>query len=129
MQRGLPAYDVSPEGINIIYDSKNKRFLSYYNADIGGNNYNTNRYIASGMEDLYDIDGSLNEQKLETIGEQAGYPNKFDPNNIGDKDVIYIGATTSRDVPKIMAIASQGSSLYIYEISPEMIQGKERDNL
>ena len=77
------------------------------------------------MEDLYDIDGSLNEQKLETIGEQAGYPNKFDPNNIGDKDVIYIGATTSRDVPKIMAIASQGSSLYIYEISPEMIQGKK----
>ena len=124
-ERASLAYDVSPEGINIIYDSKNKRFLSYYNADIGGNNYNTNRYIASGMEDLYDIDGSLNEQKLETIGEQAGYPNKFDPNNIGDKDVIYIGATTSRDVPKIMAIASQGSSLYIYEISPEMIQGKK----
>ena len=67
-ERASLAYDVSPEGINIIYDSKNKRFLSYYNADIGGNNYNTNRYIASGMEDLYDIDGSLNEQKLETIG-------------------------------------------------------------
>lgn len=122
------AYDVSPEGVNIIYDSKNKRFLSYYNAEIGGNNYNINRYINGGMESYYDINGPLNKAMLEPIGEQAGYPNKFNPNNINNK-IIYMGATTSREIPKIMAIAMAGSGLAVYEISPEMIQGVKKGTI
>ena len=62
------------------------------------------------MESYYDINGPLNKAMLEPIGEQAGYPNKFNPNNINNK-VVYIGATTSRETPKIMAIAMAGSDI------------------
>lgn len=119
---------VSGGGLNIIFDSKNNRFLSHVNIENGGNEASWNMFIHEGMSEYYEVSGVLNKNRLEPIQEQAGYPNKFNPNDIGDKDVIYMGATTSRDEPKILAVATFGSGLYAYEFSPEMMMGEKGAN-
>lgn len=117
---------VNGDGLDIIFDSKNNRFLSYVNSQPGGEEADYNYYIRTGLSEYYDVLGPNNLQRLEQINEQADYPNKFDPNNIGEKDVIYMGATTSRDEPKIMAVATAGNGLYAYEFSPAMIMGGKK---
>lgn len=113
-------------GLNIIFDDQNKRFLWYSNNNYGSCRWTHERINYDGQYNLYSItDPKANGSKLELITE-SDYRNQFDPNNIGaDQEMIFMGPTSDSDFPKILSIATNGTTLFIYEINPSAIVGED----
>lgn len=110
---------------NLVFDDQNKRFLTYSN-ESWSIFWWVHNAIRGGNYSQYNIDGNANRYYLSLVGENAKYPNAFDPNNIGaDKQMLYMGATTDSYSSRSIAVAGGRSAgmLYIYEFDTEALMG------
>ncbi len=111
-------------GLHIIWDKRGKRFLKYQNSEYGmvwvkHKNIDENANYA-----LYDVnDPRANAQKIEFVGENPGYPNVFDPEDIQGDKIIYMGPMSERDDFLLLAVSQAGPILYGYEFNLPAMAG------
>lgn len=111
--------------INLVFDDEHKRFLSYSNNE-WSLYYWTQQAIRGGNYSKYDINGRVNSPLLTRIGENAKFPNVFNPDSLGeDKQMLYMGATTDDMASRSIAIAygQRDGQLHIYEFNTDGLGG------
>ena len=47
--------------------------------------------VRNGELQYYDVDGSYNRARLKSVGELPDFPNAFDPDRLGDREVLFMG--------------------------------------
>lgn len=112
------AYTFFLHQYSVVYDSKHHQLLWYpHSAQDAVYGYNDHNSYRNGNHDIYDIDGRRNSRKLLQINYNKHDINKeFDPKDIGNKEVVYMGCMADK---KLISIASEmnTNSIYAYLLS------------
>ena len=73
----------------IVYDRAGGRFLWYNRFENPSTLYG--ELVRNGELQYYDVDGSYNRARLKSVGELPDFPNAFDPDRLGDREVLFMG--------------------------------------
>ena len=73
----------------IVYDRAGGRFQWYNRFENPSTLYG--ELVRNGELQYYDVDGSYNRARLKSVERLPDFPNAFDPDRLGDREVLFMG--------------------------------------